>query len=281
MATVTDAPMFARELGLAARLVLYVLASVGLMLADSRWDGLSALRAAATTVVHPVQAALARPFELLGEAGGFFVTHGELLARTRSLDDERRRLALQLQDYAGVRAENVHLRGLLSLTPRPGTVSHAVEIVRTLPDPFARKLLINRGEAHGIAAGRPVVDVDGLIGQVTRVYPASSEVTLLTSREQSAPVENLRNGLRLVVSGAASDNLLEIRFLDMHADLKAGDVLVTSGLDGVYPAGIPVARVERIDLPRQTPFAQAVCRPLAGIGRHRQLVVLGLPSGTP
>jgi rod shape-determining protein MreC len=281
MATVTHAPMFTRELGLSTRLALYVLVGVVLMLADSRYAALTFLRTGVTAVVHPLQAVLAKPFEFLVEAGGFFVTHGELLQQKRRLEGEHRQLAVHLQDYQGLKAENAHLRGLLSLPPRPGVVARAVEVVRALPDPFARKLLIDRGSAHGVEAGRPVVDVAGLVGQVTRVYPASSEVTLLTSREQAAPVENLRNGLRLVVSGSGSDNLLEVRYLDMHADLKPGDILVTSGVDGVYPQGIPVARVERIDPPRQTPFAQAVCAPLGGIGLHRQLVVLGLPETPP
>lgn len=274
MASVPHAPMFTRELGLPGRLAIYGLVSLALMLADSRYDALSALRTGVAAVVHPVQAGLARPFEFLGEAGRFFVNHGQMLRENRRLESDRRQLATSLQGYRGLQAENEHLRSLLGLKPPPGALSMAAEITRTLPDPFARKILLDRGSGHGVEAGRPVVDVDGLVGQVTRVYPGSSEVTLLTSREQAAPVQNLRNGLRLIVSGTGSDDLLEVRFLDMHADLKAGDVLVTSGIDGVYPAGIPVARVLRVDPPRQTPFARAVCEASGGVGRHRHLAIL-------
>jgi rod shape-determining protein MreC len=119
-----------------------------------------------------------------------------------------------------------------------------------------------------------VVDALGLVGQVTRVFPWSSEVTLLTDRDQGAPVQNLRNGLRIIVSGQGSDNLLEVRFLDMHADLRPGDWLYTSGIDGVYPAGIPVAQVVRTEPPRHTPFARALCKPLGGVGHYRHLAVL-------
>jgi len=121
----------------------------------------------------------------------------------------------------------------------------------------------------------------GLVGQVTRVYPWTSEVTLLTDRDQGAPVQNLRNGLRVIVSGQGSDTLLEVRFLDMHADLKPGDLLHTSGIDGVYPAGIPVAQVVRIEPPRHTPFARALCRPLGGVGQYRHMAVLKPDPGPP
>jgi rod shape-determining protein MreC len=150
----------------------------------------------------------------------------------------------------------------------------AGEVVETLPDPFTRKVVINRGSSHGIHAGWPVVDAAGLVGQVTRVYPWTAEVTLLTDRDQGAPVQNLRNGLRVIVSGQGSDNLLEVRFLDMHADLKPGDVLYTSGIDGIYPAGVPVARVVQTEPPRHTPFARALCQPLGGVGRYRHMAIL-------
>ncbi len=272
----THAPMFSRELGLPGRLVVYGLISLGLMFADRHYDALATLRTGVATVVHPLQVGLAQPFEFLGEAAGFFVSHGQMLAEKRRLEVEQRRLATDLQGMRGLLAENAHLRTLLNLPLQPDTLPQTVEITRVLPDPFARKLLINRGANQGVEAGRPVVDQAGLVGQVTRVYPGSSEVTLLTSREQAAPVQNLRNGLRLIISGTGSDDQLEVRYLDMHADIKAGDILATSGIDGVYPSGIPVARVLRVDPPRQTPFARAVCEAIGGVGRHRHLTILNM-----
>lgn len=275
------APMFARAMGLPARLALYGLASLALMLVDSRYDALTAFRAGAATLIHPVQAALARPFEFLGEAGEFFAVHGELLREKRRLEDEREQLATLLQSHRDLQAENARLRALLALPVPAGVEALAATVTRILPDPFARKLVIDRGANHGVVAGRPVVDAAGLIGQVTEVYPASSVVTLLTSKEQAAPVQNQRNGLRLLVSGTGSDNLLEVRYLDMHADLKPGDLLTTSGLDGVYPPGIPVARVLDIAQPRQTPFASARCQPIGSIGQHRHVLVLKARSPAP
>jgi rod shape-determining protein MreC len=266
--------MFIREMGLAMRLALYVSAGMALMVLDARYDSLALLRAGVASVVHPLQAQLARPFTFFSEASEFFVTHGDLLSQNRRLARERERLAQSMQTWRALRAENERLRALLALPGRADVKPLAVEIIRTLPDPFERRVVVDKGALQGVIAGRPVVDDVGLVGQVTRVFPASSEITLLVSREQSAPVMNERNGLRLMVSGLGSDNLLEVRYLDAQADIKPGDVLATSGIDGVYPAGVPVARVLRLEPPRHTPFARAVCAPLAHVGQHRHILIL-------
>lgn len=276
-----NAPMFARAMGLPARLALYALASLTLMVVDTRYDALTALRQGTAALIYPVQAALARPFEYLGEAGEFFTVHGELLREKRRLEREHQHLAALLQSYRGLQSENAVLRGLLALELPASVEPLAARVTRVLPDPFQRKLVVDRGALAGVEAGRPVVDATGLIGQVTEVHPGSSVVTLLTSREQAAPALNERTGLRLIVSGTGSDNLLEVRYLDMHADIKAGDVLTTSGIDGVYPAGIPVARVLSVEQPRLTPFAKAVCQPLGAIGRYRHVLILKSGSAAP
>lgn len=268
------APMFIREMGLAMRLAIYVAAGMALMVLDTRYESLSLVRSGLVSMIHPLQAALAKPFQYLSEASEFFVTHGELVTENRRLAREREGLAQAMQSWRSMQAENSHLRSLLALPKPAHSKPLAAEIIRTLPDPFERRVVVDRGTLHGVAAGRPVVDDIGLIGQVTRVFPASSEITLLVSREQSAPVMNLRNGLRVLISGVGSDDLLEARYLDAQADMKSGDVLVTSGIDGVYPPGIPVARVLRLEPPRHTPFARAVCVPLAGVGKHRHIIIL-------
>lgn len=266
--------MFIREMGLAMRLTLYVMAGMVLMVLDARFDSLAVVRAGVVSLVHPLQAQLARPFQYLAEASDFFVTHGQLLKENRTLALDQQRLGQAMQTWRAVEAENTRLRALLALPARANIKPMAAEIIRTLPDPFERRVVVDKGTLQGVTAGRPVVDEAGLVGQVTRVFPTSSEITLLVSREQSAPVLNLRNGLRLMVSGLGTDDLMEVRYLDTQADLKAGDLLATSGIDGVYPAGIPVARVLRLELPRHTPFARAVCAPLAGVGRHRHILIL-------
>jgi len=266
-------------MGLPARFGLYVLVCLFLLALDARYATLSGLRAGLNAVIHPAQIALAQPWDWLHSAGRFFIAHGELAAENTRLTRQHELLAAGLRDRAAIGAENARLRALLALPERPGYSLLAGEIIETSPDPFSRKVIINRGGGHGVMAGWPVVDATGLVGQVTRVYPWSAEVSLLTDRDQGAPVQNQRNGLRIIVNGQGSDNLLEVRFLDMHSDLQPGDLLHTSGIDGIYPAGVPVARVLRIDPPRHTPFARALCEPLGGVGRYRHIAVLAPKAG--
>lgn len=283
MSRAPQAPLFVREMGLPARFGVYALLSLLIAMVDTRYDTLQGARDVLNTALHPVRAGLAAPWEWAREVGAFFVTHGELRGENAHLLRERERLLILQQERRSLAAENAQLRTLLALPHRPGVRSVPAEIVQVADDPFSRKVVINRGQAHGLVAGRPVVDGAGLLGQVTRVFALTAEVTLLTDRDQGAPVQNLRNGLRVIVSGTGADNLLEVRFLDMHADMKPGDWLYTSGIDGVYPAGIPVARVIQTEPPRHTPFAKAICRPIGGIGRYRHVVVLDLerPPATP
>jgi len=269
-----QAPLFVREMGLPTRFALYLLVCLLLLALDARYSALVWLRSGLNAALHPMQQVLAAPWEWSQDVAGFFITHGELKRDNELLREERDRMRIAQQDRQTLLAENNNLRQLLELPARPDTAPRVAEIVQTVPSPFARKVIINRGSAHGLAAGWPVVDAAGLVGQVTRSYPLTAEVTLLTDRDQGAPVQNLRNGLRLIVSGTGSDKWLEVRFLDMHADIKEGDLLYTSGIDGTYPAGIPVAQVVKTEPPRHTPFARAYCRPLGGVGRYRHVAVL-------
>ena len=274
MSPAPHAPLFVREMGLPARFGLYVLACLLLLALDARYAALTGVRAGLSAALHPVQAGLAQPLQWVRNAADFFVTHGALAARNAELRQVQEHLRISLQERQALAAENDRLRDFLALPRRPGATPVVGEVVQSVPDPFSRKVVINRGAAHGLAAGWPVVDAVGLVGQVTRVFPWTAEVTLITDRDQGAPVQNQRNGLRLIVSGQGSDSLLEIRFLDMHADLQPGDLLYTSGIDGVYPAGIPVARVVSTEPPRHDPFARALCQPLGGVGRYRHMAVL-------
>ncbi len=269
-----NAPMFARAMGLTTRLALYCLVSLALMVVDSRFDALTTLKRASTGVIYPVQGFLAKPFDFLSEAANFFTVHGKIMRDNRRLILDSQIYAMRLQGYDALKRENAQLRKLLNLPYPAGTRPLAAEIVRIQPDPFDRRVIVNKGEADGVEAGRPVVDATGLVGQVTRVYADSSEVSLLTSKEQAAPVQDQRNGLRLIVSGTGSGDQLEVRYVDMHVDVKPGDILVTSGIDAVYPLGIPVARVLQVDPPHQTPFARVVCAPIGEIGQHRHVLIL-------
>lgn len=269
-----QAPLFVREMGLPTRFTLYVLVCLFLLGLDARYSALAWLRGGLNAALHPLQQVLAMPWEWSQEVAGFFVNHGELMRENTRLRAEQDRMRIAQQDRQTLMAENNNLRQLMALPAHPESTPRVAEIIQTVPSPFTRKVIINRGQADGLGVGSPVVDAAGLVGQVTRGYPFTSEVTLLTDRDQGAPVQNLRNGLRLIVSGTGSDRLLEVRFLDMHADIKEGDLLYTSGIDGIYPAGIPVAQVVKTEPPHNTPFARAYCRPLGGVGRYRHVAIL-------
>lgn len=282
MPTASQTHLFVREMSLPTRFGLYILACLLLLGLDARYSALNGIRGILGSLLQPAQRLLAQPWEWSQEVASFFITHGELKQDNQHLRDALDHLRITQQDRLTLLTENQRLRELLALAPRPGVVPVAAEISQIVPSPFSRKVVINKGRVAGIEAGWPVLDALGLVGQVTRVDPLSAEVTLLTDRDQAAPVQSLRNGLRLIVSGTGSDRMLEVRFLDMHADIQAGDWLYTSGIDGVYPAGIPVAQVVKTEPPRNTPFAKAWCKPLGGVGRFRHVAVLKpIPAPAP
>jgi rod shape-determining protein MreC len=171
-------------------------------------------------------------------------------------------------------AENGHLRKLMDAREHLPVRSMMSEILYDARDPSTRRVVLDRGSQNGVKLGLPVIDNAGVVGQVTRVFPFTSEVTLLTDKEQAIPVQVLRNGLRSVAYGRGQSGMLDLRFVAPNADIQVGDVLVTSGLDGMYPAGLAVAKVSQVESVAQGAFSRVVCQPLAGIDRHRQLLVV-------
>jgi rod shape-determining protein MreC len=152
------------------------------------------------------------------------------------------------------------------------------EIMHVGRDPFTKKIVVNRGETHQILNGEAVVDATGVIGQVTRTYPMSSEVTLITDKSLAIPVQVERNGLRAIAFGHGRDNTLDLPFLPTNVDIKRGDKLVTSGIDGVYPAGLAVATVSQVEITPDSPFARIVCVPTGGVENHRQVLLVSIPE---
>jgi rod shape-determining protein MreC len=174
----------------------------------------------------------------------------------------------------------MRLRALLDMRARQPVEGRIAEILYAARDPFSRRVIIDKGIQHGISAGQAVVDDIGVIGQVARVFPLTSEVLLLTDKDQAIPVEVQRNGLRAVLAGAGA-GMMELRFLAANAEIQVGDILVTSGLDGVYLPGLPVAKVARIDRDSAYSFARITCAPLAGVERHGLALVLGARTALP
>lgn len=263
----------------AVRLVFFSLLSLLLLFVDARFKYLEVARSALSVVVYPFQRLAAAPGELWHQAGEFFTLQGNLTRDNAQLRQQHMQDSALLQQLQTLLAENQHLREMLAVQQRPEYPAQMAEIAYVERDVFRRKLFLDKGAQANVQPGQVVVDDIGVVGQVTRVYPWLSEVTLITDKDHAVPVQVLRNGLRAIVFGSGDASDLSLRYMPVSSDIQEGDVLVTSGIDGVYPQGLPVAKVMRIERDPAYPFARIVCLPLSGVDKHRQLLILsGLPK---
>ena len=256
------------------RLTFFVLLSFLLLILDARFRYLEVLRQSVATALHPVQNLAGAPTWLIGRVGEFFVSQSAL--QSENADLKRRELidAKTLMQMEQMQAENAHLRELLGARERLPVNALVAEILYSARDPFSRKVVIDKGRDHGVKPGQIAIDHIGVIGQITRVHPLMSEVTLITDKEQSIPVQVVRNGLRAIAYGGSDGVTLDLRFMPANADVKNGDALVTSGIDGVYLPGLPVATVAMVERNAAYAFARISCVPTAGIDRHVQILIL-------
>jgi rod shape-determining protein MreC len=271
----TPPPLFKQGPSARVRLVFFVALSVGLLFADARFGAMEVVRKVVGTVLYPVQKIASLPVEWGRAAVEYVSTVDTLQAENQELIREQIQDKQKLHELETLKLENEKLRKLMNvgntLKVKRSILS---EIVSDARDPFSRKIIIGKGSIQGVKEGMPVIDELGLLGQVTRTFPSRAEVSLITDKEQIVPVENLRNGIRSVAYGGLDGGLLELRFMAANADIDNSDLLVTSGLDGVYPRGIPVARVIRVERNSRYAFASIFCEPIAGVERHRFVLVL-------
>ncbi|MDH4149187.1 MAG: rod shape-determining protein MreC [Betaproteobacteria bacterium] len=277
----TPPPLFRTGPTPLARLMIFAMLSVVLLIADARFNYLTVLRQITAVVIYPLQRLAAAPAAMGRRVSDFFVSHSALRDDNQRLTEQNLALAQAAQQARALEQENANLRGLLEARARISAPSRFAEILYAARDPFSRKVMIDQGLQHGIQPGQPVGDHIGIIGQVTRVYAWLSEVTLITDKGHLVPVLNLRTGLRAVLAGTGDDGRLELRFIPLTADFQTGDQLVTSGIDGVYPPGLPVAEVINVERNTAYLFANVTCKPLAGVNARAQVLVLGpLPAMT-
>ncbi len=269
-------PFFKQGPSAFARLLFFAVLAIALLVVDARYKTLNVVRQAIGTVLYPLQRAALVPRDAALRIGDYFSTQASLLRENEQLRRERLQLAQTAQVAEQREAENAELRRLLEARARLPVRSVHAEILYDARDPFAQKVVINRGSQHGVLLGAPVIDDRGVLGQVVRLFPFTSEVALVTDTDQSIPVQVLRNDLRAVAFGGPGAGAIELRFLAANADVVNGDVLVTSGLDGVYPAGFPVAKVVSV-VRGASAFAQILCTPIAAVNGSPQVLVL-LPT---
>lgn len=277
----TPPPFFKRGPSLLTRLSFFAVLSLVLLYADARFHYMESMRKVVAIVIYPLQQLADMPGQLTERVGSFFVTQSALQRENERLARENFLNATRLQTQEALLEENRHLRELLDMRKRTEQTAVGAEILYFARDPFGRKVIVDKGTAQNVQEGAAVVDDTGLIGQVTRAFPWTAEISLITDREQVVPVQVVRNGLRAVVFGIGYDGALELRYMPVNADIENGDVLVTSGIDGVYPAGLPVAVVSNIERNAAYPFARITCTPTAGVNRHKQVLVLSRLSPLP
>ena len=252
-----------------------------LMVADSRFRITQPVRAVLATALYPLQWLVLQPVRAVRGGAEYFTT----LNQARSATDQAgKKLALQSLRAGQVEQlahENERLRRLLGLHEQLATAVTAAEVLYDAADPYTRKVIIDKGLTQGIELGSPVIDESGVLGQVTRVHPLVSEVTLVIDRELAIPVLNVRTGARSVAYGdpTSSSGGMELRFMGSNSDVEPGDLLTTSGVDGVYPAGLPVAKIERIERRAESAFARIFCAPQALVLGARHVMVIQPLSG--
>jgi rod shape-determining protein MreC len=273
-------PFFKRGPAPLAQLTFFLTLAIALLFIDLRFHTLEWVRLGVSTVVWPAQRLAGMPVEAAEDLGHYFTSLGSLQAENTEYRKKQLAVANQLLRQEHLEEENKRLRALLDMRARQPAEGRVADILYAARDPFSRRVIVDKGLQAGIEPGQAVIDDIGVIGQITRVFPLTSEVTLLTDKNQAIPVEVQRNGLRAVLNGAGAGTM-ELRFLAANADVQPGDILVTSGIDGVYLDGLPVAKVTRIDRDTSYAFARIYCQPLAGVEHHGQVLVLGKHEELP
>lgn len=272
----TAPPLFNQGPSALSKLILFSALALFLMVADARFNLVRPIRSVIGTILYPAQWLALKPVQMVLGGSKYF---DDLQTAQRNEAQALKALASQAERASQADAmaqDNARLRALLELRQATVTPGRAAEVLFDAADPYSRKIIIDQGQTHGIVPGSPVIDADGVLGQVTLVNTFTSEVTLVIDRDLSIPVQNTRTGARSVAFGDATAHGagMELRFMGANADLREGDLLATSGVDGVYPAGVPVARIDRIERRADSAFARIYCMPVATVSGARYVLVL-------
>lgn len=272
----TPPPFFKQGPTSFSKLLLLSALALFLMVADKRFEVGKIVRASLAVVLSPAANAVIAPVTALQDSFKYVDTISSVKL---SEQEAHKKLLLQSQRANQVEAltlENSRLRQLLSLKETLATPAQAAEVLYDATDPYSRKIIVNKGSVDAVQLGSPVLDELGVLGQVVRVFPLTSEVALIIDKEQTTPVLNTRTGVRSVAHGnpSASGDVLELRFISGNADFLAGDLLTTSGVDGVYPAGLHVAKIEKVERRADSGFAKILCIPKANVLGAKHVMIL-------
>ena len=272
--------LFARGPSAFARLIFFAALSFALIATDTKFHYLQGVRQFFITILHPFEIIANLPATIYRNTNEYFSTHNRLLTENTRLKQQALEQGVAIQKVNILALENKHLRELLQASQTLAERSIVAEVMHVGRDIFTKKIIVNRGKLHQVIVGEAVVDANGVIGQVTRVFPLSSEVTLVTDKSLAIPVQIERNGLRAIAFGLGRENAIDLPYLPTNVDVRKGDVLTTSGIDGVYPAGLNVGLVIQVDIAPNSPFARIICKPTGGTENHRQVLIVGMPPSS-
>lgn len=248
--------------------------SVVLMTLDHRQKFLGDVRSGISVLLYPVQAIVGLPVTASGWLGENLSSRDYLIEQNETLKSQNTFLKAQMQKFISLEIENMRLRRLLDASEKIGERVLAAELMSVDLDPFSHQVVINKGTAHDLYEGQPVLDADGVYGQIVYAMPLTSTVMLLTDPAHALPVQVNRNGLRAIASGTGSTSQLNLLHVPNNADIQVGDVLVTSGMGGVFPVGYPVGVVEAVEPDPAQPYSKVMARPLAALDRSREVLLV-------
>ena len=266
--------LFNKGPSLLSKLLLLTFVSILLMGIDFRFHYLKSIRQFTNVLTKPFHAVLNLPTDIYDFTIQYFSIQSRLIHENKilKLDIDRLKANLQRLDY--IDQENDQLRNLLEVRNTNKFKTEAVSIIYSRFDPFNQKIMIDGGQNKDFQPGQPVIDALGLVGQISSVFPETSEVTLIIDKKMSVPIQIQRNGLRAITSGNGQDETISLLYLPKTVDVMKGDILKTSGIDTIYPQGIDVAEVIEINHDPKLPFAKIVCKPISTIHNHSHILVV-------
>ena len=266
--------LFNKGPSLLSKLLLLTFISILLMGIDFRFHYLKSIRQFTNVLTKPFHAVLNLPKNIYDFTTQYFSNQSHLILENETLKLDIDRLKADLQRLDFIDQENDQLRNLLEVRNTHKFKTEAVSIIYSRFDPFNQKIIIDGGQNKDFQPGQPVIDALGLVGQISSVFPETSEVTLIIDKKMSVPIQIQRNGLRAITNGNGQNETISLSYLPNSVDVMKGDILKTSGIDTIYPEGIAVAEILEIKHDPKLPFAKIICKPISAIRNHSHVLVV-------
>lgn len=266
--------LFNKGPSLLSKLLLLTFISILLMGIDFRFHYLKSIRQFTSVLTKPFHAVLNLPIDIYDFTTQYFSNQSHLIHENETLKLNIDALKADLQRLDYIDQENDQLRNLLEVRNTHKFKTEAVSIIYSRFDPFNQKIIIDGGQNKDFQPGQPVIDALGLVGQISSVFPETSEVTLIIDKKMSVPIQIQRNGLRAITNGNGQNETISLSYLPNSVDVMKGDILKTSGIDTIYPEGIAVAEILEIKHDPKLPFAKIICKPISAIRNHSHVLVV-------